>query len=164
MTAPRDALAEAVFVALGSASACWENLGGAGVFDSDRCAEIGHELVAWLAEQYAAQRAEGAREALAEVERRSYKVYADWQDLAKDRPDLNAWLSLVRKVAAEQGGYDHSKDVPPHTHGGTDAPECTICAPVERGGEGRGGRGLAQEPEGRIMGVEHGPWPTLGGA
>ena len=23
--------------------------------------------------------------------------------------------------------------------------------------------GIAQEPEGRIMGVEHGPWPTLGG-
>lgn len=22
---------------------------------------------------------------------------------------------------------DHSKDVPPHTHGGTDAPECTTC-------------------------------------
>lgn len=25
---------------------------------------------------------------------------------------------------------DHSKDVPPHTHGGTDAPECTTCRPL----------------------------------
>ena len=27
---------------------------------------------------------------------------------------------------------DHSKDVPPHTHGGTDAPECTTCLPTPR--------------------------------
>lgn len=25
---------------------------------------------------------------------------------------------------------DHSRDVPPHTHGGTDAPECTTCRPL----------------------------------
>lgn len=27
---------------------------------------------------------------------------------------------------------DHSRDVPPHTHGGTDAPECTTCKPAVR--------------------------------
>lgn len=27
----------------------------------------------------------------------------------------------------EGGGVDHSHDVPPHTHGGTDAPECRTC-------------------------------------
>ena len=25
---------------------------------------------------------------------------------------------------------DHTRDVPPHTHGGTDAAECTTCAPA----------------------------------
>ena len=27
-------------------------------------------------------------------------------------------------------GVDHSHDVPPHQHGGTDAPECTTCSPA----------------------------------
>ena len=26
--------------------------------------------------------------------------------------------------------YDHTNDVPPHQHGGTDAPECTTCKPT----------------------------------
>jgi hypothetical protein len=38
----------AVFTALGAASACWEDLGGAGVFDSTRAKAIGDALVAWL--------------------------------------------------------------------------------------------------------------------
>jgi hypothetical protein len=27
---------------------------------------------------------------------------------------------------------DHTRDVPPHQHGGTDAPECTTCRPAVR--------------------------------
>lgn len=40
----------AVFQALGAASACWENLAGAGVFDSTRCRDIGEALLAKLDE------------------------------------------------------------------------------------------------------------------
>lgn len=39
---------EAVFQALGAASACWENLSGAGVFESTRCKQIGDELIAYF--------------------------------------------------------------------------------------------------------------------
>lgn len=39
-------LQEAVFTALGAASACWSDLAGAGEFESTRCKEIGEELVA----------------------------------------------------------------------------------------------------------------------
>lgn len=39
---------EAVFEALGAASACWSTLEGAGVFDSTRAATIGAELIALL--------------------------------------------------------------------------------------------------------------------
>lgn len=39
---------EAVFTALGAVSACWENLRGAGVFESTRAKEIGDELMEYL--------------------------------------------------------------------------------------------------------------------
>src|SRR5438045_7518243 len=39
---------QAVFEALGAASACWENLEGAGVFESTRCKQIGEELVEYI--------------------------------------------------------------------------------------------------------------------
>lgn len=39
-----------VFVALGMASACWDNLSGAGVFDSTRAKEIGEALIEVLKE------------------------------------------------------------------------------------------------------------------
>jgi hypothetical protein len=38
----------AVGLAIGAASVCWENPGGAGVFDSTRAAQIADELVAHL--------------------------------------------------------------------------------------------------------------------
>lgn len=43
-------LGEAVGQSLGAASACWENLAGAGVFDSTRCAEIYAWLMAYLSD------------------------------------------------------------------------------------------------------------------
>jgi hypothetical protein len=46
LTDPR----ELVFQALGAASACWENLAGAGVFDSTRAKEVGDALLARLAQ------------------------------------------------------------------------------------------------------------------
>lgn len=38
-------LTSAVYQAIGAASVCWENPGGAGVFDSDRAAEIAEALL-----------------------------------------------------------------------------------------------------------------------
>lgn len=38
-------LEEAVFTALGAASTCWENLNKAGIFESDRCKNIGDQLI-----------------------------------------------------------------------------------------------------------------------
>lgn len=43
-------LGEAVGQSLGAASACWENLARAGVFDSTRCGEIYEWLMAYLAD------------------------------------------------------------------------------------------------------------------
>jgi hypothetical protein len=34
-----------VYMALGAASACWDNLSGAGEFDSSGCLRIGQELI-----------------------------------------------------------------------------------------------------------------------
>jgi len=45
-------LRDAVFQALGGASACWENLAGAGVFDSIRCGQIGEKLMAEIERLY----------------------------------------------------------------------------------------------------------------
>lgn len=41
-------LESAVYQALGAASVCWENPGGAGFFDSTRAKEIGEELLAFI--------------------------------------------------------------------------------------------------------------------
>lgn len=41
-------LETAVFEALGAASACWDNLEGAGVFESTRCKQIGEELLEYF--------------------------------------------------------------------------------------------------------------------
>jgi hypothetical protein len=40
----------AVFLALGAASVCWENPGGAGAFDATRAEEIGHALLSFIRE------------------------------------------------------------------------------------------------------------------
>ena len=42
----------AVFQTIGAASVCWEDPGGAGVFDSTRAAALGEGLVAWLEDHY----------------------------------------------------------------------------------------------------------------
>lgn len=43
-----------VFVAIGAATACWENLSGAGLFESDRAKEIADELVDILKTKFGA--------------------------------------------------------------------------------------------------------------
>lgn len=42
----RAPLEQAVYLAIGRASACWDHLEGAGVFDSDTAVEIGEALLA----------------------------------------------------------------------------------------------------------------------
>lgn len=46
-----DPLASTLFQALGDVSGCWENLAGAGVFDSVRAKQVGDNLLAFLREQ-----------------------------------------------------------------------------------------------------------------
>lgn len=48
--------ADHVFQALGAASVCWDNLSGAGVFDSTRAKAIGDALLVYLAEHDAQPR------------------------------------------------------------------------------------------------------------
>lgn len=43
-----ESLEQAVQIAVGAASACWENLEGAGVFDDRRATEVSEQLLAWL--------------------------------------------------------------------------------------------------------------------
>lgn len=43
-----ESLEQAVQLAVGAASACWENLSGAGVFQSERALEVSDQLIAWL--------------------------------------------------------------------------------------------------------------------
>lgn len=40
-----DDLEQAVFVAVGAASGCWDNLSGAGVFESNKAKAIGKGLI-----------------------------------------------------------------------------------------------------------------------
>jgi len=47
-----DWLEETVFEAVGAASACWENLSGAGVFQSEKAIEVANGLLAAIREHY----------------------------------------------------------------------------------------------------------------
>lgn len=51
---PPDSLEEAVQIAVGAASACWENLSGAGVFQDGRALEIADQLIAEILKRQAA--------------------------------------------------------------------------------------------------------------
>lgn len=45
-------LRDAVMQACGGASACWEHLDGAGIFESDRCKQIAETLIEWIEAHY----------------------------------------------------------------------------------------------------------------
>lgn len=45
------AVGEQVYQSLGAASTCWESMEGTGVFDSDRCKQIGDELMSFILEK-----------------------------------------------------------------------------------------------------------------
>lgn len=49
---PPASLEEAVQTAVGGASACWENLAGAGVFQDDRALEVSSALIEWIKANY----------------------------------------------------------------------------------------------------------------
>lgn len=60
--------------------------------------------------------------------------------------DHNVWVHVPQK--GPKRTYDHTQDVPPHTHGGTDAPECTTCIPFSQ---------TVQIPWPEIVGFRVGP-------
>jgi hypothetical protein len=45
-------ITEPIFLAVGEASACWENLSGAGVFDDSHAAAVANGLVARITEAF----------------------------------------------------------------------------------------------------------------
>jgi len=59
--------------------------------------------------------------------------YAVEVELIETAAEIAEYEEACRKheewVAHWDDGYDHTSDSPPHTHGGTDAPECTSCNP-----------------------------------
>ena len=48
---PRD-LAEVIGQSMGAASMCWDNVRGAGVFQSDRASRITQEVIDWIEANY----------------------------------------------------------------------------------------------------------------
>lgn len=51
---PDDNLESVVGHAIGAGSACWDNLMGAGVFQSERASQIVDDVVGWVNEHYVA--------------------------------------------------------------------------------------------------------------
>jgi hypothetical protein len=47
-----ETLSEVIFQGVGAGSACWDNLSGAGIFESDRAKIIADEMVAWVKANY----------------------------------------------------------------------------------------------------------------
>ena len=101
-------LDSAVMESLGSASACWENLSGAGVFESDRCAAIGDRLLELLAAREASKAdADAEAQEAHDAEARRREVIALGQ-LPTNDPSVQAGLLTalgdvdwrVRKEAA----------------------------------------------------------------
>ena len=71
LTKDWDTLESAVYVALGAASACWENLEGAGVFDDQRAVLVAQSLVKWIEQRYYQEPRDERRSAEARGGRRS---------------------------------------------------------------------------------------------
>jgi hypothetical protein len=80
-------LGEAVGQSLGAASACWENLAGAGVFDSTRCGEVYEWLMAYLSD-WGAEIRKQANEATAAKARAAIA-----HEIARGPDDHNARLA-----------------------------------------------------------------------
>ena len=74
----RATLAEAVGQALGTASMCWENPAGAGVFDSTACGEVHDGLMAYLSD-WADEHRRQANEA---TWAKSQAIVKEWSDIA----------------------------------------------------------------------------------
>ena len=49
---PGSTLSEAIRQAVGTASMCWENVAGAGAFDSDKAYWVASGLERWMHEQH----------------------------------------------------------------------------------------------------------------
>lgn len=83
-------LAEAVGQSLGAASSCWENLPGAGTFDSTRCGHIHDWLMAYLSDWGDKIRAEANEATLSKL--------AGSKLAALSSPHLSATLDELSKT------------------------------------------------------------------
>lgn len=87
---------EAVFQGLGAASVCWDNMAGAGVFESEAAAAVGEGLLVRLAElDEKILRMAATRELLAELTVRVQGGYPEGVELPADRLAL---LDCVRQL------------------------------------------------------------------
>jgi hypothetical protein len=92
---PRD-LSELIGQAMGAASMCWDNVRGAGVFQSERASQITQEVIDWIEANYELK--VGKESNLISHARRELRRIGE-------EPDVIAWyLSVVRAFAA----YGHS--------------------------------------------------------
>lgn len=51
----------------------------------------------------------------------------EWRDLEDSWQARHDAIDDVQNSLLSPIGYNHTNDIPPHQHGGTDAPECTTC-------------------------------------
>jgi len=89
---PEESLEEAVFTSLGAASTCWENLSGAGVFESTRAKAIGEALMNKIREELGLARA-SVRAQLEDLSIRYGEQQAELQAVKMDNQMLAAQLS-----------------------------------------------------------------------
>lgn len=125
-------LQSAVFQALGAASACWENLAGAGIFESDRAKEIGERLVEFIREDDVPEllaEVGHLHAALADRDRSAATAYTPPTALMRDGyvrgmrqaflvstsehvEEFDRWLEGVKREAAAQA-LEHAADAIP---------------------------------------------------
>lgn len=91
-----SSLSEVVGQAVGAGSVCWQDVAGAGVFDSARAAQIVAEAVAWIEDHYRPSVVE-ADEAVAVDEARLRSSTDAWvwaEEFAKVCPTVSFGLML----------------------------------------------------------------------
>lgn len=71
---PPESLDQAVQEAVGGASACWDNLEGAGVFESERALEVSQALIDWINANYVSKvdAEEMRQQAVGDYQRKAY--------------------------------------------------------------------------------------------
>ena len=93
----------AVFQALGSASVCWENMSGTGVFQSEEAKRIGDGLLAIIAEHVAAARADEQKQIADLLCDTAFEVFTDTDGYKSIKVHLHhEGLSLAEQLVRER--------------------------------------------------------------